>query len=175
MRTDMTNIEDKLLYRLVKVAYIIVLLIGILIVGAIGWSSKPETYIDSDKSSLSCDNGKKYTLDSLGIYLITDDTRLDTYDDRRAKIACTYGVKDDYITQYKLPSVANYQVNYVNSIRGSWKSALFWWLLGFLGAYITLNLIRETLNYILFGKPFDWLWLLIPIAMMTSSNEEQTQ
>jgi len=155
------NWEEKFLFRLVKVVYVLALLVSIFLVAVEGWYSRPISYVDDDKSTLSCDNGRRYTLSSVRIYIYstTEGGTLDASDDRHAKVICAYGIVDDSITRYNLPSTNNYKVNYVYSVRGSWQSALLWWIGGFLGVYIVLNLMREALNYIFVGRPFQLDWL----------------
>lgn len=175
---DMTNLEDKLLYRLVKVIYIIVFLLSGLIAIFIGWESRPQPEVDDEKSRIACDNGKNYKLSANRIYVYSvDTTSLSNYQDEEARKLCQYGVLNDYSTSYRnlaTPTHQNYQLKIVEGTRGSWTNAILWWVLGIAGSYVALNLIRETINYILFGKPFDWMWLIVPIALIASSNNEQS-
>lgn len=166
-----SHLEQKFLFRAIKVAYILALLFGLFIVGALGWGEKPTTYIDGKKTTINCTNGKNYATNDLDIYLWEKETQLDTYDDRKAKIVCTYGVKEDYGTKYNLPSTANYTVNYVESVRGDWFTAILWWGIGFVVVYAGLNLIRETLIYMFFGRPFTFDWLVKLIDFFNSPQE----
>lgn len=152
-------LEKKFLYRIVKVNYVLAFIFFGFIVFIVGWNSKPEEYIDEDKSHLTCTNGKKYALNSSKIYLFSSDSELSEYDDERARKVCAYAIVDDYLNKYKTPESQNYQVTLVNSIRGSWGSAVMWWTLGLGGVYIVLNLIKETLLYVFLGKKFSWRWL----------------
>ena len=172
------NLEDKLLYRFVKTAYIICFIGVSLVAVFLGWSAKPTPFIDSTKSTLACENGKQYRLDDAKIYLFSKTASLSNYEEVDARKLCAYGVLNDYSSEYqnlKTPQYKNYSINTVESINGSWFSVILWWVLGIGISYIVLNLLRETLNYILFGKKFDWLWLIIPfglLAMVFSSDRD---
>lgn len=169
---EIKNLENKILFRLVKTAYVVCLVATFLFVLFLGWSEKPTPSVNSKKSALVCENGKKYLLYDAKIYLFSKVESLDESDDSTARKLCEYGVLNDYSPGYrnlKMPQYKNYSLNLVESIDGSWFSVLIWWVLGFSGSYILLNVFRETLNYILFGKKFDWVWLLIPIGVIATA------
>lgn len=155
---DEKKLEGKFLYRLVYLAYISGLLLFGLIVVWVGWENRPQPFIDGEKSTINCNNGKRYSLNSVSIYIFTGETKLDSYDDVKARKACEYAIKDDYIENYKTPQYQNYTLNVVNSTRGSWGSAFSWWVFGGLGVYIVLSILREALLYLFLGKPFSWEW-----------------
>jgi len=48
--------------------------------------------------------------------------------------------------------------SYYGEMVGSWWNTFLLWVLGIGGSYLVLNLLREMLNYIILGKPFDWEW-----------------
>lgn len=193
MTANKANLEDKLLYRLVKVIYIITFLLVSLMVIAEGWWFKPVLIVDSDKSTITCSNGKSYSFNTVGISAsLSEAKQLDSYNDRKAREFCkefeTYiienkqtgeqqGIKYSDFPKYNLinPDLdrVSYSFNLVESTTGSWTNVILRWTLGIAISYVILNLIRETLNYILFGKPFDWLWLLIPIATRASSTKNK--
>jgi hypothetical protein len=52
-----------------------------------------------------------------------------------------------------------YKNVYYNYQVGSWWTVLLIWILGIPAVYVVLNLLRETLIYIFFGRPFTFLWL----------------
>ncbi len=169
------KLEGKLLFRLIRVVYVLALIGAVLSFATIGWVSRPQPEVDEEKSYLACDNGKNYKLSANGIYVYSvNTTLLSSYQDVEARKLCAYDVTNDYSTSYsnlETPTNQNYQLKIIEATRGSWGIAVLWWALGIGGAYVVLNLIRETINYILFGKSFDWLWLLIPIALMASDEK----
>lgn len=174
------NLESKILFRLVKTLYIVCLVVIFLFVLFLGWSEKPTPFIDGKKSTLVCENGKKYLLDDAKIYIFSKTESLEGDEDIDARRLCEYGVLDDYSSGYrnlKVPQHKNYSLNTIESISGSWFSVLVWWGIGFSASYILLNLLRETINYILFGKKFDWVWILVPIGIlaMAFSSENNTE
>ena len=170
------NLEDKLLYRLVRVAYVATLLFSALVFLWIGWEERPQPEVDDERSHIACDNGKTYLLSKNRFYIYSVKATFSSSEDVEARKLCAYNVLNDYSTTYRnleTPTYQNYQLKIFEGTQGSWISAILWWVLGIGGSYVALNLTRETLNYVLFGKSFDWLWLLIPIALMTSSNEKE--
>lgn len=177
MKARTANLENSLLYRLIKVLYIIVLLLAVIFALVLGWEGKPQSIVDDEKSYIACYNGNTYKLDANGIYVYSmDATQLNIYDDVAARKLCQYGLKNDYSTYYnnlKTSANINYQLKLVEGTSGSWTAAFETWVIGILGSFVVLNLLRETLNYIFFGKSFDWMWLLIPLNALTSSKEEQ--
>lgn len=153
------NLENKFLYRFVNVAYIGGLILFGLIVFAIGWSSKPEKIVDNQKSLITCNNGKKYSLEAAKINVWSGEKQLDSYDDKDARKVCAYAITGDYIDKYETPSYMNYQLVLSHKTAGSWGSAVMWWVFGLFGIYAILNIIKETLLYIIFNKKLSWKWL----------------
>jgi hypothetical protein len=54
-----------------------------------------------------------------------------------------------------------YELSLGYSETGSWKDVFLWWFLGGSIIYITLNIMRGALLYLVFGRRFAWNWLLI--------------
>jgi hypothetical protein len=52
-----------------------------------------------------------------------------------------------------------YELSVEYRIEGSWKDVIYWWFLGSGILYIALNVIKEALIYIAFGKKNSWQWL----------------
>lgn len=178
MKDKNMYLEGNIFYRLIKVAYIFTLLLGIVLIGVFGWESKPESYVDSSKSYITCNNnnyndfqtrGKTYTLDAIEAYSIYAGYLSNT-DVIKAKVVCAYDVKWNYSYTNDIPNYQNYQLTIINSVRGDWRYVFIWWIVGFCVVYIVLNLIRETLIYIFFGRPFQWEWL----ARMTNQPHSKT-
>jgi hypothetical protein len=68
---------------------------------------------------------------------------------------------DDYYERmgFTTASYDNYSLQLSYRTQGSWGLMIRWWALGMLVAYIALNIIRETLHYIIYGQKFTWDWL----------------
>lgn len=175
------NLEQKFTFRLVKVAYILALFCGIVFVGLIGWSEKPYNAVDNAKSTITCNGGKSYSFNSVGIYPIGGATTLDSFDNEEAGKFCmehyTYSYTQNSnpnkqltatfsqlpslglsASQYPVASWFTYSMSHY--VQGSWTNVILWLVIGFLVVYIVLNIIRETLNYIFFGRHFQWDWLV---------------
>lgn len=164
----MDDYEGKFLYRLVKVAYSICLLIGIIFSLGMAWNSRPTQVFDSEKSTVVCDNGKNYSVDKTGVYIFDTKASLSKDDVVELKKLCLYGFVNNYSNEYdKLitPDQINYKFSVKTKTEGGWPTAIGWAVLGSLIVYIILNIARETLNYLLIGKPFDWIWLSTMIIM----------
>lgn len=172
------NLENKVLYRLIKVAYVLIFILISAFFVLTGWFAKPKAIVDDDNSYINCTLGKSYVLGNvnLHVYSVTD-TQIEPYYEKEARILCAYGVLNDYSSNYRniqAPSYQNYTLRLQKKTIGSWESAILWWVLGVGGSYIVLNIIRETLNYIFFGKSFDWLWLIIPILLVASEDNKES-
>lgn len=65
------------------------------------------------------------------------------------------------LDESKFPEAQKYTYSFVENekTRGSWQTVILWGVGGTLGVYVVLNLIRETLVYIFFGRKFQWEWL----------------
>jgi len=103
-----------------------------------------------------------------GKYLFLKDTHLNLYsktdtlsksDDITARKLCAYGIIDDITNIFKTPQNMNYTLNLVESTQGSWGAVIFGSLIALSVIYCILNVIKETLCYIFFGKDFSWAWL----------------
>lgn len=181
MENENKDYSRNFFFRLIKVAYILGLLAIWFIIIFVGWTEKPTPYLDSEKSLISCANGKSYTLDKAKIYLFYKTENLDQNDEIEARKLCAYGVINDYSSEYRnlqIPQSKNYSLKQFESIRGSWTTLLLIWVLGISISYIVLSLIRETLNYIFLGKSFDGNWFFIPlgfIVLITESAKDSKQ
>ena len=176
-----TSLEEMFLFRLIKVIYSLALIAGIFLVAVFGWYSKPEKYTTTENSFITCSDGKKYSLSTVSVYPLSSEKKLDTYDTERASEFCTKNIgyevfsksknETQTITYSQLPFYGLSSSQYTDAgkftynlipaehVRGSWQTALLWWIGGFLGVYVVLNLTKETLIYIFFGRSFQWDWL----------------
>lgn len=149
------ELENHIFYRLIKVLYtgtLIIFFIGAL---GMGISEEPVQKVDNDKSYFTCANGNSYLFKDANIYLwSSDNTSLNNYDDETAKNICT----KSYELKGMIPSSNSYILTIVPQTVGSWSSVLAIWFFGILITYTVLNILRETLIYIIYGKKFTWDW-----------------
>lgn len=145
------QLEKRLWYRFVKVVYILVYLLFLLLVVFLGYSDKPYTYIDSDKSLIVCSNTKAYPAGKNSIYIDSDGS-LSDYNDEDARKLCEYDIIKDYSDKYETPSYKNYEVKVVHSTRGSWESVLTTFLIGIAIVYTIFEIIKRVFLYIVVGK-----------------------
>ncbi len=122
-----------------------------------------ETELDAfvaEKKQMDVNLSKSYTLDNSHIYLSDKVGVLTKQDDAAARKLCAYAIVDDFANKYQTPDNVNYQLNLVESNRGSWGTVIFWSLVALASTYGILNFAKETLCYIFFGKDFSWVWLI---------------
>lgn len=171
---DENKLEQKFLFRLIKVTYYVALIIGIFFIGIFGWETKPTKYQDISKSYIVCPNGNKYLINDFKIYSSyispENDLSIKTVcHGNIAKIRNTKTGEEKEVTLSELSQYGvsieskvkdtKYEIVYVNSTRGSWRSVILWWIVGSYILYIVLNIIKETLLYMFFGKKFSWDFL----------------
>jgi hypothetical protein len=162
------ELEENIFHRLIKVAYVGTLFLSMSFVILIGWTLKPYSSVDEDKSRVVCENGNTYKLSSFEAYWSSYQTSLDAYDDERVKKVCfdrSIGRNAGY-TEAQINNIVetsqinkNYKIDLAESTTGSWTNVLLFWIVGLVLSYGSLNLIKETLHYVLFGQKFSWGWL----------------
>lgn len=175
------NYEEYLVYRLIKTLYILALIFVVVCSLLMGWEARQKQVTDLDKSSIICDNNKVYSIQTAGFFYYDGLTSLSTSDEKEARKLCAYGVLNDYSDKYEnliTPANRNYKLNTILKSEGSWLTTIAWVVLGSLLGYIVLSLMRETVNYVLLGKRFDWLWLIsllywLDVMFNDSKNEEK--
>lgn len=176
------DLECRFFYRLVKVVYYIFLFLFLTLVFYFGYSSMPKKYVDNDKSYLVCETGL-YLFNDVGIYFWNEnnsDKYLSTSSDveKKAEEGCSRkaDMPNTYETQevtpeseraekrrkelLSKPNHGSYTFSIEFKTEGSWKETFEWWLEGGGLIYIILNLIKETLIYLAFGRKFTWDWLI---------------
>ena len=92
------NLENRFFYRLVKVTYIFSLIVFIILIFFFLYDTFPSATIpDNKKSSIICDNGKKYLLEANHFLLLEYDDQLTSYDNKKAENICGYqNATNDY-------------------------------------------------------------------------------
>lgn len=142
-KIDETWLEKKIIYRLIKVAYFLSLIgLVIFVVGA-GWSLKPERYLDylsARKSGYTAEEINKYLKSTTGTGFDFLGAEREGYSDKEIS---------SYLTSKLVPIYS----------KGGWEYVVLIWVGGVLASYLVLNIIRETLLYVIFGKTFSWKWL----------------
>lgn len=53
----------------------------------------------------------------------------------------------------------NYYLSLSHKLQGSWHDVFYWLVLGLISIYVILNIFKETLIYVVFGRKFTWNWL----------------
>ncbi len=144
-----SDLEKKAWYRALKVIYIIIIIIAVIITGIISWSSKPETNLDGNKSSIACDNGKSYTPNRNDIYIYGKE--LSSYDDAHARILCKYDSINFYSSYYSGYIEKNYTFTpvYEDTKYGSW---LGYNILAFIILWFVAYIIKISFFYIAIGE-----------------------
>jgi len=150
------------------------------IVAYFGYDSIPKKAVDNDKRYLVCEKGL-YPFSEVGIFFWnknnSEDLLYSNDFDKKAQKACTeYDNVPHYWESTKItPEIARaelmrrklikepnhepYTVSIEFKTEGSWKDAFEWWLVGSAMIYSILNIIKETLVYLAFGRKFSWVRL----------------
>lgn len=147
----MKNLENKRWYRFLKVVYVFFFVLSIGYVLIIASINKPYTYVDSDKSSIICNNGNGYYAGENSIYIDSDGS-LSSYNDEYARKLCYHGTI--YGASSKVPISTNYEVKVVHTTEGSWGSAISAFLIGTGIVIVIFEIIKRVFLYIVMGKSF---------------------
>ena len=134
--------------RIVFVLYIAGFILGTVIVGYLGWSSKPYQEVDPVKSIVACNNGIKFTLADIDVIprypkrsyedKKTNKVSLETWNNQKIYDTCGIeGVKS---------------LGLEDKTIGSWSSVLKTWIGSFGILCIILEVIKGTIFYIVFGN-----------------------
>lgn len=168
--------EKYIIYRLINVLYWGSLIFFVLVILLFGWFEKPYKTLDTQNSYIECDNGKTYSYENLNVNFYFDsnddidarkicfDRKLQVYSRSKESIVdvsleeyLQIRPLDEFLNNY-IPS-PNYTVHEVDKTNGAWLTPILVWVIGLVGLYILLNIIKESLLYISFGKRFSWKWL----------------
>ena len=143
------DLEKKAWYRALKVIYIIFIVIAMLVIGTVSWSSKPEKSLDGEKSLISCNNGKSYAPSRNSIYPYGED--LSSYDDEHARILCKYDSTNYYSSYFSGYIEKNYTFNpaYEDMKYGSWVG---YTILAFFILWLVSYLVKIGFFYIAIGE-----------------------
>lgn len=182
-KNDKEVLEEKLVFRLINVSYIVLLIaVGAISIG-ISLESKPRVIPNQYKSYINCDDGKNFSFKQayISTWDMINENTLDDYGDEKARILCAkydrQKALDAGYSNYEIDSFIksnlidqkNYSLNTDYKVEGSWATMILYSLIGISMGYVVLNIIRETLLYIFFGKKFSWKWLSLSKAKKSES------
>ena len=149
----------KTTYWLIFSLYLLSYLILISFSLGVFYVFRPFKFIDNSKSYLLCKNNYRYFIGPNLVYSFNG--RIDTYNDKKARKVCEYGIIRDYSDTFKTPSL-NYIFNPVYSQESSWFDAAFSFFLAIavgtiltetIVKIITLSFFKKNLtNSIFFGR-----------------------
>jgi hypothetical protein len=142
----------EILWRLIKVIYILFLLLGLLIGLFTFLINSPSSY-QTYSYEVTCDNGKIFDPTSKPI----DKTSyIDPYsfDDQQLRSECECGNAWWCSDQYQIPS--NYKLTYqtYSHAVGSLGNQVGYTIIVIIAYYVVLEVIRRTILYIFFGRNF---------------------
>ncbi len=166
----MIDLEIKWFYRLVKVMYVFFLTTGFIGVLCIGWNSKPYQVIDNKKSYLNCPDGTRYSFDSLDLYFYSKQP-FSAYDGKKAIEKCNKKMSNRHPKfGYDLAFDEKF-ISWSFKTNGSWIEAIEWWLLGSLIVFLIINIIKQSLIYVVYGKKFTCSQML-PLVLLNKFGEK---
>lgn len=175
------DLEEKAWYRIAKVLYGLGWLLVILLAGITFIITKPNPGVDLSKSTVTCDNGKSFSLSTMQGYYSSQDKFLDEEDNLRIVIACEIKqFSDETLMQMRQQTSSDYEyktelqkrgleltkrmaalgapeykLNFVEkNLNSEWVNSLLWVLAIFAGSAVLLDLIKKITLYILTGKKF---------------------
>ncbi len=105
---------------------------------------RPFSYTDNDASKLQCENDRIYNTGPNYIY--TFGTKLDSFNDMKARKLCAYDIIWDYGGNYKTPGSVNYKLSPVIKQESSWSDATIIALGVLITGFLTSNLILRFLH-----------------------------
>lgn len=161
MSSDVDDLENRIIYRLIKVIYFSAHVFLLLIVIYVFYLLWPRYYIaDRDKSYITCNDDPTsiVLLSSTNIFINPKNYPLTKENDEDLKFVCA---RHNSCADLGCIAVSpTYKLNMVYESRWlrffqSFSTVFFRYIL----AYAVINIIRETLIYIVYGKKFDWDWI----------------
>lgn len=106
----------------------------------------PFTFIDNDHSYIRCfKDGRKY--ETSPNYIFALDTKLDSFNDIKARKLCEHQIIRDYINSYPTPPVLNYEFLPAKAEDSSWMNVFFVFLLSFFAGTALIELSGRLLKY----------------------------
>lgn len=151
MKLEHDPLENRFFYRLVKTLY--TLSVALLVLATIFYMNDYayQTLAQDDKNSyVECQNGKKYTLDIVGIKTYISDPEISEDEQNIADTFCRS--QAGYINQLEKNKIT---VKYKRDLYGSRYDFMIMLFISFI-CYMMLNIAKETLIYLAFGRKFTW-------------------
>lgn len=145
-------------YRLTQVIFIGLFLIAIGFTILVFTENIPKTYIDDEKSSITCISGdyegNMYSLRKNSIYTYSWDSKdLSSTGKIDAKKLCAYNkLNITYNTSYPEPLLTNYRLNTVYKTDSSWEQAFGYSILYAGGVILVFWFIKRLVFFIAFGE-----------------------
>lgn len=184
----MTNrLENKVLFRFIKVIYYISFIVTSFLFLSIGWSARPRQVIDNSASYFVCNNsdisGMSYSdqdrvmFDKIGVRAKSvDGIGLDYESDNSIKTFCSEDKKTlirnrdtgeqrevhfnelkNYNIEANLDKI-EYDFKLNYSYTNGWDEVISWWVLGIGGSFALITTIRNVILYIFYNESF-WPFL----------------
>ena len=126
---------------------------------------QPFKFIDNSKSYLLCQNNNKFFIGPNLVFTFTG--LLDSYNDKKARKLCEYGLIRDYADTLKTPPAVNYDFTPVYSQESSWSNAAFAFFLAFsLGAILIKSTFKTVSHLFLARKQRLQFTLIIFFSIM---------
>jgi hypothetical protein len=165
MRTNI-SLENKFFYRLVKVLHILNMTLFFIAISCYLYCYIPSgTIPDNERSYIACENGQKYILNKININLESYEKEFNDEAKKQAQKICV-GTGIDYSAYGEINPLPNYSLKLIYKPR-EWMvfgNALLWCFFVAAIYYSIMNIIREALIYLAFGRKFTWDWLKIIIT-----------
>ena len=143
MKEKKNVIQVFLIFYVLAYCISIALCIGVFII------YRPYVYVDNITSSITCDtNGSSFETRPNFIYTFTDS--LDTFNDKKARKLCEYGLIKDYSDSLKNLSSVNYVFKPIYIQESSWIDAVIAFFISFLICIACIEIVRK-----IFFKKFE--------------------
>ncbi len=170
MNIDSKKFENTVLFRLIRVLYVIGLLSLFVLALLVAKRKIPIKVIDSENSYVECEDGTKYSFETLGIedadirYHVSDGWGDKKGNGRKVWDVCKDKTDKFYLRKgfsigdtltvldSEIPN-PDYDIFRFYKLDKSWLEPIGVFLAVFLGGFIFLNIVKKILFYIFFGKP----------------------
>ncbi len=172
------NLENKFIYRLIAVLYYSSFTIFCVYTYFYTYNQVAYSPVDNNKSYINCNSGLHYSFSEADIQFdsYSNNSDLNNDDDNKAKELCSQNslnndvsVKTSSTTKSYKPTLADIEEidnaeKYSLVIKRDWnviRKYIINSIYNLVLAYFILNLVKETLIYLVFGKKISWDWLLV--------------
>lgn len=118
---------------------------------AVFYVFRPYSYVDNCSSYINCTNKNvKYPLGPSFVYCFGD--KLDSYNSKKSRKLCEYGIMWDYQDTYKVNNKTNYRLNLIYQQESSWINAFLISSLTFIIGVIIIETFKTVLLKLVFKK-----------------------